>query len=60
MRQRLLPKLHPGVVLVLDNLNAHHDERVVRACRAHRVRVIYLPPYSPDLNPIEPGWALQQ
>ena len=56
----LLPKLRRGDVLVMDNLRAHHNPRVTPACRAHGVRVLYLPPYSPDLNPIEAGWALQK
>jgi transposase len=58
--RHLLPKLHRGDVLVMDNLRAHHDHRVAPLCRRHGVRVQYLPPYSPDLNPIEPGWALQK
>lgn len=58
--KKLLPKLRRGDVVVMDNLNAHHDPRVVPACAARGVRVIYLPPYSPDLNPIESGWALQK
>jgi transposase len=57
---KLLPKLRRGDVLVMDNLKAHHDPRVVPACAARGVRVIYLPPHSPDFNPIEPGWALQK
>jgi transposase len=60
LKKKLLPKLRRGDVLVMDNLKAHHDDRVRRACRAFGVRAIYLPPYSPDLNPIEPGWALQK
>ena len=36
------------------------ERRVVAACTAVGVRVIYLPPYSPDFNPIEPAWALQK
>ena len=57
---KLLPKLRRGDVLVMDNLKAHHDRRVRPLCRAFGVRLIYLPPYSPDLNPIESGWALQK
>jgi transposase len=57
---KLLPKLRRGDVLVMDNLNAHHDPRVTPACAARGVRVLYLPPHSPDFNPIEPGWALQK
>jgi transposase len=56
----LLPKLRPNDVLVMDNLAAHHDPRVAAACSSRQVRLIYMPPYSPDLNPIEPGWALQK
>jgi transposase len=57
---RLLPKLKSGDILVMDNLKAHHDPRVRPLCRRHGVRLVYLPPYSPDYNPIEPGWALQK
>lgn len=60
LRKKLLPKLRRGDVLLMDNLKAHHDGRVRPSCRPFGVRVIYLPPYSPDLNPIEPGWALQK
>jgi transposase len=60
LKRSLLPKLDAGDVLVMDNLAAHHDPRVRPVCREHGVRVVYLPPYSPDLNPIEPGWALQK
>lgn len=58
--KKLLPKLRPGDVLVMDNLKAHHNARVLPLCRAAGVRLIYLPPYSPDLNPIESGWAVQK
>jgi transposase len=58
--RKLLPKLRRGDVLVMDNLKAHHDDRVDFICWVFGVRLIYLPPYSPDLNPIEPGWALQK
>lgn len=60
LTHQLLPQLHRGDVLVMDNLRAHHDRRVGPACRALGIRVLYLPPYSPDLNPIEAGWALQK
>jgi transposase len=60
LTRQLLPTLRRGDVLVMDNLRAHHDRRVRPACRQRGIRVLYLPPYSPDLNPIEPGWALQK
>lgn len=54
---KLLPKLHPGDVLVMDNLRAHKNKAVRRLIRAWDVRVLYLPPYSPEYNPIEPVWG---
>lgn len=60
LTRHLLPKLRPGDVLVMDNLRAHHDPRIAPVCRDRGIRVFYLPPYSPDLNPIEAGWALQK
>lgn len=60
LAKKLLPRLKRGDVLVLDNLSAHHDPRVLSLCAAHGVRVIYLPPYSHDFNPIELGWGLQK
>lgn len=60
LRKKLLPKLERGDVLVMDNLGAHHDPRVQPACTARGVRVLYLPPHSPDFSPIEPAWALQK
>jgi transposase len=60
LSRKLLPRLNPGDVLVLDNLSAHHDERVRPLCAYFGVELIYLPPYSHDFNPIEFGWALQK
>jgi transposase len=60
LKTKILPKLRRGDVLILDNAKAHHDPRVVPLAAKYGVRIIYLPPYSPDLNPIEPAWALQK
>jgi hypothetical protein len=60
LKKKLLPRLRCGDVLIMDNLSAHHNPRVAQLCRDFGVRLLYLPPYSPDLNPIEPGWALQK
>ena len=49
----LLPELRRGDVLVLDNLAAHRDAEVQRLLAAAGVELAPLPPYSPDLNPIE-------
>jgi len=58
--RKLIPVLKRGDVVVMDNLKAHHDKRVASLLTANGIRLIYLPPYSPDLNPIEPSWALQK
>ena len=60
LKRKLLPKLDDGDVLVMDNLAPHHDGRVAWACAERGVRLIYMPPHSPDLNPIESAWALQK
>lgn len=53
----LLPVLRPGDIVVLDNLAAHRVPAVARTLRCAGVGVWYLPPYSPDFNPIEKIWA---
>jgi transposase len=53
----LVPALRPGDIVVLDNLQAHRAGAVARALRRAGAGVWYLPPYSPDFNPIEKVWA---
>jgi transposase len=53
VEQVLVPALRPGDVVVLDNLQAHKRAGAVRAIERAGATVAYLPPYSPDLNPIE-------
>lgn len=53
----LVPALRPGMVVVMDNLPCHKVDGVERAIRAAGCRLVYLPPYSPDLNPIENAFA---
>ena len=60
LEKKLLPRLANGDVLVMDNLPAHKDPRVRPLCDEYGVRLLYQPPYSPHLNPIEPAWALQK
>lgn len=47
------PALHPGDLVVMDNLSSHRSTAAIRAIESAGARVVYLPPYSPDLNPIE-------
>jgi transposase len=53
----LCPRLHEGDTLILDNLSTHKIPSVNRLLSAHGVGLRYLPPYSPDLNPIELAFA---
>jgi transposase len=57
IRQVLAPTLHPGDLVVLDNLAAHKVAGVREAITAAKAEVVYLPPYSPDLNPIENAFS---
>ena len=53
----LVPELKPGDVVILDNLPAHKGSRVRAAIEAAGASLRYLPPYSPDFNPIENAFA---
>ena len=53
----LVPVLGPGDIVVLDNLNVHKVAGVREAIEAAGARLLYLPPYSPDFNPIEQAFA---
>jgi len=55
--QVLAPTLKPGDIVILDNLGSHKGKAVRRAIRASGARLLFLPPYSPDLNPIEQVFA---
>ncbi len=57
IRQVLLPELSPRTVVVLDNLATHRNAEAVRAIRKAGCWFLYLPPYSPDLNPMEMAFA---
>jgi len=53
----LVPNLHDGDIVIMDNLTSHKVKGVVDQITAAGASVIYLPPYSPDLNPIEMMWS---
>jgi len=57
VEQILVPTLKPGDVVIMDNLGSHKRQAIRRVIRAAGARLFFLPPYSPDLNPIEQVFA---
>jgi len=57
VEQVLVPKLELGHVVVLDNLGAHKVSEGRPLIESRGARVLFLPPYSPDFNPIEQAWS---
>ena len=57
LQDGLLPLLPPGSVLVLDNARFHHGTHITALVEAAGCSLLYLPPYSPDFNPIEMLWT---
>jgi len=57
VEQVLGPRLQPGHIVVLDNLAAHKVEGVRQLVESRGAQLLYLPPYSPDFNPIEQAWS---
>ena len=55
--QFLVPDLRPGDIVVMDNLSSHKSKAVREAIRAAGAKLFFLPPYSPDLNPIEQAFS---
>jgi transposase len=57
LEQVLCPRLLPGQIVVMDNLSAHKHARVRSLIEQTGAQLLYLPPYSPDFNPIEKCWS---
>jgi transposase len=57
VQQQLAPTLHPGDIVIMDNLSSHKKAGVREAIEAVGAKLAYLPPYSPDLNPIEQAFS---
>lgn len=57
LEQVLAPRLQPGHLVILDNLAAHKVEGVRPLIESRGAQLLYLPPYSPDFNPIEQAWS---
>lgn len=57
LKDILIPTLRPGDIVVMDNLRTHHIQAVGELLHDAGIKLLYLPPYSPDLNPIEKLWS---
>ena len=57
VREVLVPEIEPGTVVICDNLATHKNTEAAAALRAHGYWFLFLPPYSPDLNPIEQAFS---
>jgi transposase len=57
IEQCVVPTLQSGDILFMDNLSAHKVAGLEELIRSHGAHLIYLPPYSPDFNPIELAWS---
>lgn len=57
IEKTLVPVLRPGHIVLLDNLNAHKNKQVRELIEGAGASIQFLPPYSPDLNPIEAAWS---
>ncbi len=57
LKETLLPTLHPGDIVVMDNMRTHRMKAVGELLAANGITPVYLPPYSPDFNPIEKMWS---
>ncbi len=57
MKNVLAPTLREDDIVVMDNMRTHHSKAVKKVIEELKLNVIYLPPYSPDFNPIEKMWS---
>ncbi len=57
LKNDLLPTLQKGDIVVMDNMRSHHVKAVAETFEATGIKIFYLPPYSPDFNPIEKMWS---
>lgn len=57
VEQHLVPTLRPGDIVIMDNLSSHKRVGVKEAIESARATLVYLPPYSPDFNPIEQAFS---
>ncbi|MDE5022794.1 transposase, partial [Francisella tularensis subsp. holarctica] len=55
--EHLCPSLKPKTPIVMDNASFHKSSKLIEIAKKFDVQILYLPPYSPDINPIEKVWA---
>ena len=57
VEQQLVPAIGPGDIVIMDNLSSHKKAGIREAIEGAEAKLVYLPPYSPDLNPIEQAFS---
>ncbi len=57
VKKVLIPELKSGQVLIMDNLSSHKSQIVQQMLEESGIKLVFLPPYSPELNPIELAWS---
>ena len=57
LRNTLIPTLHEGDIVIMDNMRTHHVKEIQGLLQEAGMKLLYLPAYSPDLNPIENMWS---
>ena len=57
LKNTLAPTLHKDDIVIMDNMRTHHSKEVKKIIEELKINVVYLPPYSPDFNPIEKMWS---
>ena len=57
LKNSLVPTLHDGDIVIMDNMRTHHISAVREILEQSGMKLLYLPPYSPDLNPIKKLWS---
>lgn len=56
-KKKLVKSLAKGSTIIMDNASFHRKKKLANLARRHGVKLLFLPPYSPDFNPIEKTWA---
>ena len=57
VKQELIPNRYPGDIVVMDNLSTHKNSDIIDTIKRAGADVLFLPPYSPEFNPIEKVWS---